>query len=61
LFIFSLFFDTNTTKIYINAGVITGSYYNKYIIDNYENDIDTNNTSPSHTSQVQYITRVRYV
>ena len=44
LFLFSLFFDTNTTKIYINTGVITGSYNNKYIIDNYENGIDTNNT-----------------
>ena len=30
--------------IYINAEVITGSYSPSHIIDNYENDIDTNNT-----------------
>ena len=37
-------FDTNTTNIYINAGVITGSYNDKYIIVNCDNSIDTNNT-----------------
>ena len=44
IFHFSLFFYTNTKKIskYME---ITGSYYNKYIIDNYENNTDTNNTS----------------
>ena len=30
--------------IYINAGVITGSYNDKYIIVNCDNSIDTNNT-----------------
>ena len=44
LLLFSLFFDTNTTNIYINAGVITGSYNDKYIIVNCDNSIDTNNT-----------------
>ena len=29
---------------------ITGIYYNKYIIDKYDNNTDTNNTSPSHIS-----------
>ena len=41
LFCFSLFFHTNTTEI---AEVITGSYSPSHMIDNDENDIDTNNT-----------------
>ena len=40
---------------------ITDSYYNKYIIDKYDNNTDTNNTSPSHISQVQYITQVHHI
>ena len=41
---FSLFFHTNTTEIYVIAEVITGSYSPSHMIDNDENDIDTNNT-----------------
>jgi len=37
---------------------ITGNYYNKYTSDKYDNNTDTNNTSPSHISQVRYITQV---
>ena len=44
LFRFSLFFHTNTTEIYVIAEVITGSYSPSHMIDNDENDIDTNNT-----------------
>ena len=40
---------------------ITGSYYNKYIIDKYDNNTDINNTSPSYISQVRYITQVHHI
>ena len=40
---------------------ITGSYYNKYIIDKYDNNTNTSNTSPSHISQVRYITQVHHI
>ena len=52
LFLFSLFFYINTTRIYINAGVITSSYNNKYIIDKYENSIDTNNESITYITSL---------
>ena len=39
---------------------ITGNCYNKYVIDKYHNNTDTNNTSPSHISQVRYISQVHY-
>ena len=51
-FFFPLFFDINTTRIYINAGLITGSYNNKYIIDKYENSIDTNNESITYITSL---------
>ena len=41
---FFLCFSIQIQQIYINAGVITCSYNDKYIIVNCDNSIDTNNT-----------------
>ena len=43
-YFFSVFRYKYNKYIYINAGVITGSYNDKYIIFNCDNSIDTNNT-----------------